>query len=257
MRVKSLIPLAVAALAATVPAHAADWVGPYVGANFGFGGDNWQASESGRIVVGSATSAPATSQILSLSQGIGVSGALGGVQGGYLWRLGSLVIGGEVDADLTAITGSANAAQTNISVFPGGATSTSIAPQQVKTTADWLTTLRARAGFAQGNLLLYGTAGLAAAQVSYQSASFGGSFPSATKSQALVGWAAGAGIEYAATPSIGLRVEYLYVRLQDLSDSYTFTQLQSFNGNFSSYTNAVHVANPALNIVRVGLDWHF
>ena len=68
------------------------------------------------------------------------SGAAGGIDGGFNWQHGNFVYGGEADINLS------------------GAEDT-FAPWQFSN--PWFGTLRGRAGVAVGNVLLYGTAGLA------------------------------------------------------------------------------------------------
>ena len=98
---------------------------------------------------------------------------------------------------------------------------------------DYLTTLRARAGYAMGDFLIYGTGGLAVA---------GGTTigPGPTQRSAThVGWTAGAGIEAALTRNITGRVEYNYVDL-----------------NTRNYGNGVTAA-PNAGIIRLGLGFKF
>jgi len=98
---------------------------------------------------------------------------------------------------------------------------------------DYLTTLRARAGYAMGDFLIYGTGGLAVA---------GGSTigPGPTPGSAThVGWTVGAGIEAALAQNITARVEYNYVDL-----------------NTRIYGNGV-TAGPNASIIRLGLGFKF
>jgi outer membrane immunogenic protein len=78
---------------------------------------------------------------------------------------------------------------------------------------NWMASVRGRAGITvNGNsTLLYGTAGVAWADVDYATkdtatgATFGTGF-----SNTHVGWVAGAGVEHMLTPNLSARVEYLY-----------------------------------------------
>ena len=67
------------------------------------------------------------------------SGVAGGLQAGYTWQIGSFVFGGETDLQLSDADHR----------FAGW-----------KFSNPWFGTMRARAGFATGNLLFYGTVGL-------------------------------------------------------------------------------------------------
>ena len=73
--------------------------------------------------------------------------------------------------------------------------------------SDWLATVRGRAGYAFDRILVYGTGGGAFGNV--QAASRRAPFSSATQ----IGWTAGGGVEFAFTPNLTAKVEYLYVDL--------------------------------------------
>jgi outer membrane immunogenic protein len=113
------------------------------------------------------------------------SGVAGGFQGGYNRQFGSFVFGGE--ADLT---------------FSGA--DDVFAPW--KFSNPWFGTIRARAGYALNNILLYGTGGFAVGGLRAE-------VTGATESKTLGGWTAGAGMEVGLSPSWSARVEYLYVDL--------------------------------------------
>jgi outer membrane immunogenic protein len=106
-----------------------------------------------------------------------------------------------------------------------------------------IATLRARAGFAFDNTLLYFTGGLAAADVEF------GAVMATTESddQWVTGWTAGGGLEHAFSQSLSGRIEYLYVDLADsdytmTSGGNTFDATQSFND---------------IHMVRAGLNYNF
>src|SRR5882672_111042 len=68
------------------------------------------------------------------------SGLMGGIQGGYNWQIGQFVFGGETDIQLSS-------ADDTFAAW--------------KFSNPWFGTLRARAGYAMSNVLLYATFGLA------------------------------------------------------------------------------------------------
>ena len=70
--------------------------------------------------------------------------------------------------------------------------------------------MRARAGFATGNLLFYGTVGLAYGTLAAKNPA------SVSESRTSAGWAA-AGVEVALMANWTARAEYLYVDLNDRS----------------------------------------
>ena len=97
----------------------------------------------------------------------------------------------------------------------------------------WFGTLRGRFGFAINNVMLYGTAGLAYGELK-------GEFLGLEENKTLVGWTAGAGIEYGFTQNWSAKLEYLYMDLG--SRTYSITGVD--NGLHSSF-------------LRLGVNYHF
>ena len=120
-----------------------NWTGPYIGANIGY--------QFGRTT------------LFNMEP----SGATGGVQGGYNLQFGQIVVGGEVDFQVS------------------GAEDT-FAPY--KFSNPWFGTARARLGYAMNNILVYATGGLAygKGQLDYLGIS---------EDHTHGGWAVGAGLE--------------------------------------------------------------
>jgi outer membrane immunogenic protein len=153
--------------AAPAPAYAAyNWMGFYIGGNLGY---QW-----GDI-------APADP-----------SGGAFGLQAGYNWQYGQLVIGAETDVQWS------NAEDT-------------VAP--VKFANTWFGTLRGRVGYAMNNVLAYGTGGFAYGGVELSS-------DGVSQSQTHYGWTLGVGAEVGLTPNWTAKVEYLYF---DLTNQTYFT----------------------------------
>jgi len=109
-----------------------------------------------------------------------------------------------------------------------------------------IATLRARAGFALDNTLLYFTGGLAAVDMEFGAVM---SPPgSQSDNQWVYGWTAGGGLEHAFTSSLSGRIEYLYVNLDDTDYSMTDAALTVFDATQSF--NDIHM-------VRAGLTYNF
>lgn len=161
-----------------------DWAGPHVGVNGGvaWGNTNWNLTFAGvQITTGS----------------FAVSGGIVGVTAGYDLQSGPWVIGGLADIDWSSIRG--NTAGSGIGTCsPNCATS-----------GDWLGTIRGRVGFANGPFLPYLTAGLAVGGVSM----FHSGKPSGVTTSTDVGWAAGAGLQYALAKRWSAWIEYLHADL--------------------------------------------
>jgi outer membrane immunogenic protein len=155
---------------ATAPLSAYSWTGPYLGGNLGY---EWGA-------VSNNPTRP--------------SGFAGGIQGGYNWQTGLLVIGGEADLQIS------------------GANDT-FAPW--KFSNPWFGTVRGRAGYAVNNFIIYGTAGLAFGDLQAQS------FGLVTENHTNVGWTAGAGVEAGFAQNWSAKIEYLFVDLANNTYSLT------------------------------------
>jgi outer membrane immunogenic protein len=155
---------------APAPLSAYSWTGPYLGGNLGY---EWAATSNN-------PTRP--------------SGFAGGVEGGYNWQRGQLVLGGEADIQLS------------------GANDT-FAPW--KFSNPWFGTVRGRAGYAVNNILIYGTAGVAFGELK------GETFGLVSENHTNIGWTAGAGVEAGFAANWSVKVEYLFVDLA--SNTYALT----------------------------------
>lgn len=210
------------------------WTGLYVGGNLGYGwGDDGTIDPN-------ATAGPATglfageapfivaSQIATLGPlSTDPKGLLGGVQAGYNYQAGSLVIGIEADYAWANISGS-NArrlhSEFDIPGAPGFGVTTDVTGSQK---LESLATIRARIGIVPFNGgLLYVTGGPAFGRAS---SSFGASLietgptpcipfspSSGSRSNTLTGWSAGVGGEWALAPNVSAKLEYLHYDLGTL-----------------------------------------
>ncbi len=140
------------------------------------------------------------------------SGFAGGAQAGYNWQTGPWVFGVEGDIEAT------------------GASDT-FAPW--KFSNPWFGTVRGRAGYALGNILFYGTAGLAFGEL--RGETFG-----LSETHTNAGWTAGIGAEFGLTQNWSAKLEYLYV---DLADS---------NFLITGVPNGYRFGT-----VRAGVNYHF
>ena len=162
-----------------VPAERFDWSGFYFGAHTGW---QWSDFDTGNGVTGSFTNRD--------------NGVIGGVHGGYNFMLTpSFLLGAEADFTFSDIEDTR-----------------SVAGVTYRTSTDWSSNIRGRAGWVFDRFLVFGTGGLAIAEID---ASANGVSDEATK----VGWTIGAGVESMVTENITARLEYLY---QDFGDE-TFT----------------------------------
>ena len=121
------------------------------------------------------------------------SGLQAGVQGGYNWQFDQFVVGGETDLQLSGAD----------DVF---------APW--KFSNPWFGTLRARAGYAFNNILVYGTGGLAYGTLR-------GSNGALTEDHTSLGWTIGLGAEVGINQNWSVKAEYLYIDLGNRNYSIT------------------------------------
>jgi outer membrane immunogenic protein len=187
------------------------WTGGYLGAHVGYA---WADPHSFDGFFGPA-------QTSSVSP----SGWLGGFQGGYNWQLANnWVVGFETDSSFNSLS-------------QNGVTSPGAFPTSFKVEDSG--TIRGRLGYAVDRTLVYGTGGLAYAQVKFTE--IAGAQTGMGLDANRIGWTAGAGLEYAFTADWSAKIEYLYADLG--------TQQLNF------------VANPrtvdlTMSTVKVGLNYH-
>lgn len=234
-----------------------NWTGFYIGGNAGYGwggrtNPDMSATENPPGMIGIVTylTLPGGNVFPNLSP----DGFIGGGQIGFNWQSpGSRwVLGIEADFQGADIKDGATALARPALGFPFNET--------LSLDLNWFGTVRGRTGYAfgaSGNWLAYATGGLAYGHVK-SSVDWTRVSPSAltifsaSASETLVGWTAGAGLEYAfGNWSFG--AEYLYYDLGDTSvtanslvtgASGTLTAVQEVNG---------HIVRAKLNF-RLGQD---
>jgi outer membrane immunogenic protein len=174
--------LALAAGAAVAGDGQNGWTGFYLGA---YGGAA-RSSDSIGVSIGG-------NEIGSINDIAGSGAAFGGLAG-YNHQMGRMVVGVEAEAGMIQVGGDAVGA---IMRYPVAASLDYM----------WTASARARAGvLATDTVLVYGAAGLAGA---YLDGRIEGPFGALSEARARWGWVAGAGVEWAATDHVRLRLEYL------------------------------------------------
>lgn len=194
-----------------------NWTGIYVGANAGYA-----TGQQNPLGLFSSDFAPFN---YTLSGGM-----IGGTFGAQI-QSGHVVMGLEGDIDWTSMSGSGTGPVTKFGILQGTAT--------ISSNVSIIDTLRARIGYAQDNLLFYGTFGLA---LTNDVSNFGQTVGFTCNNGTLVacsslsswhaGLAAGGGLEYGLTPNLSAKAEYLWVG-----------------------AGAVNTLRE--NIFRAGLNWRF
>jgi outer membrane immunogenic protein len=191
-----------------------DWSGPYIGV---FG--------AAVAVDGSFDGVCSCATVYTDIEHSGI-GYAGGILGGWNYQMDSFVMGVEGDWAF------------------GGTVATNDEPTiDTDLSFNNIATLRARAGFALDNTLLYVTGGLAAVDME-----FGAVITNhVNDSKWVYGWTAGGGLEHAFSDNFSGRIEYLYVGLDDadfavVDGATTLDATQEFND---------------IHMVRVGLTYNF
>lgn len=167
-----------------------DWAGAYLGLQ---GGYSWNSVQ---------TDPPAASSF-------DLDSAVLGAYGGFNLQLDSFVFGVDGSLNYSFASGGLPAP------FPGGS----------EMSIDWTALIRGRAGIALDNVLIYGTAGLAGANLN---ATIGGT----NDSVFAWGWTVGGGVEVGISDSLVGRIDYSFADYDFTLDGFA----PDVTGNVQSHT---------------------
>jgi outer membrane immunogenic protein len=224
------------------------WTGFYFGPNLGYHqGQDIISSSANPIGWGPLEATAIDGHSATWLQPRGT--VLGG-QAGFNWQLRNVVFGWEADGEW--LGGAANRLYTfqNVAFVPNGDA------MYNSSAANVVATLRPRLGVAFGNLLVYGTAGLAMGWFSNTDsfASFGGTALATTPSTTVrPGWTGGGGIEWKFLPAWSVKAEYLYLHMQNYN--VIIPASPSTSPPLPNSDITIH-RNYTDNFVRVGVNWH-
>lgn len=154
-------------------------------------------------------------------------GFLGGGQIGFNHQFDQFVIGIEADWSFTDIDGDTRVGLTGLGT--GG----------VDAETNWISTIRGRAGYAFDRVLVYGTAGVAFADVEVSE-----SFTGSSDDNVHTGYVVGAGLEAALTERLSARAEYLYTDFGE----------EEFSLAGGAVTGDADASN---SIFRIGINYRF
>ena len=174
------------------------WTGFYAGVNAGWG---WRDNDRESVIL-TGPGIPGGLEGGTLLFGNSDDGGfVGGGQIGYNYQIGSFVIGAEADIQWADTDDGENA------VFvPGPGFTGTFVPGRFENSQDWFGTVRARAGVAFGQALIYATGGFA-------------------YSDDNTGWTAGGGVEWAlpvnffGSSAVTFGVEALYLSFDEDDDN--------------------------------------
>jgi len=168
------------------------WTGFYVGIN---GGGAWDPTGGYNTNCGSACTSAQTT----------LAGAAGGLQLGYNYQFGVMVLGAEADFSASSLRGSYPALD-GIDTLTTG--------------VDYFGTLTGKLGVAFGRLLIYGKGGAAWTHTNnsdfdtLENQTF-------TANYWQMGWTVGGGGEYALSPNWSVRLEYAFIDTPNKSTTFT------------------------------------
>ncbi len=193
-----------------------DWSGPYAGAFIGGVAESGNFETSCSLCLGTS---------YGELNGIGWNG---GVLAGWNYQMESFVMGVEGDW-----------------AFGGQVAKNSEASQQNELDFNNVATLRARAGMAFDNTLVYVTGGAAFVDTTFHTDDLAGL--SADDSKWVTGWVIGGGMEHAFSDRLSGRIEYTYMSLPDTSYSLS-------NANSAIDVDYDYVG---VHTIRAGLTYNF
>jgi outer membrane immunogenic protein len=204
------------------------WTGFYVGGNIGgaWAKDGWTDSLFG----------------LTWNNSTNNGRFIGGGEAGFNYQIGYFVVGVEGDFDWVAQHNNSTTV-----VIPAIANSV-----QVASSDSWISTVAARFAFAADRWLIYGKAGggwVANNGFTVTNVTTGQS--SSTSSNAVSGWLAGAGVEWAITPNWTVKAEYDYLGLGSRSVTLPGTVIPALAGD--TFTTG----NRNVQLVKFGINYLF
>jgi outer membrane immunogenic protein len=234
---------------------AVNWSGFYIG------GDIGGVSQSGESTSNFFQTDPALANNFQ-NRSVSASSFTGGAHAGYNWQVApSYVLGVEGDW-MWMNTASGFCRQTD--VLSAACTDNDRGFLTINTKTDWLSTIRGRVGWTAGNFMLYGTGGVAFADLktsfTANCAVLGcASSPtvnttSAGSSTDKTGWVVGAGVEWMFAHSWILRAEYLHADLGNVTSTFSLPAADCYTGGPCGATLSKDVR---YDIGRVGVSYKF
>jgi outer membrane immunogenic protein len=203
-----------------VPLPPSTWTGFFLGGNVGGAWDPTGGYNTNCAAAGDCTSAQTT-----------LAGVAGGLQGGYNYQLGVMVLGAEAGFSASSLRGTYTALD---------------GVDNLTTSADYFGTVTGKVGVAVGSLLIYGKGGAAWTHTnnsdfnSLENLTF-------TTSYWQTGWTVGGGAEWAFSPNWSVRVEYALIDTPNKPTTFT-------SSSGASFTAVMH---QQINLITAGLNYRF
>jgi outer membrane immunogenic protein len=201
-----------------------DWTGPYIGAHVGWGWVNIDGAYDTNDGTGDFVND------LSGNFDLDDDNILGGFQAGYNWQVNQWVFGIEGDISFTDWHSDLDNAD----------------DEKVSFDTDILVSLRARAGLAMDNLLLYATAGGAWTDTNFKASDGPGDNGDTDLND--LGFVVGGGAEYAFDEHWSVRAEGLYYLFDDKEDTSHLTS----DSDAQDFIKLKDIA-----VARIGVNFRF
>jgi outer membrane immunogenic protein len=226
-----------------------DWSGFYAGATAGAAWGQYTPRTS-TVRGGYFGSLGAPAVTAAGMQTINSTGFVAGLEGGFNWQIGNLLLGLEADLQAADLDGSVSSGAIR---YPTHSREYTVASYG---STEWLFTARPRLGWTMPNhWLLYATGGLAVTQL-HSDFSFVDShhaFESGNVDVLKAGYAVGGGVEAPLTDRLSVKAEYLFVDFSNTAGSVTANNLAPF----FPHQTFTHSAGLRADIVRAGLNYRF
>jgi outer membrane immunogenic protein len=241
------------------PSAAYRWAGFYIG---GTAGAAWSAADTSLDTVNDAGVLYRPGDI-PLINALGssrstVSKAIFGAKIGYNWQWGSYVAG--IEGDFSSFRFANSASPSGNPFLSAPPYLAGFANFETNVSSNWLATVRGRLGYAHDKAYFYGTAGAAFSRVSFSNTYVAQSplglmldVESSSATKTKVGWAVGAGVDYALSANWIASVEYLHVDLGSL-DSRGVTSSTGGGTNTAALNYSTKLTS---DIVRAGIAYKF
>ena len=249
-----------------------EWSGVYIGGHIGGGWEKTAFSDPSAAHIYTMDAFGSGSAAGDIANGASASDArpssfLGGLQAGWMYQIGRLVVGGDFDFSWTRLNGSGLGVH-GVEVVPPD-----FVNEAYSVNTKWTGTATTTIGVARDRVLFYGKAGVAWARHDYTLASNGFSvfqgaagapfaYGPATASDTLVGWTVGTGVKWAFAGNWFLNLEYDYMDFG--SKAQDFISLCVSGGTPCATVPAAAVPatfNPTfyhqISEVKVGLNYKF
>ncbi len=242
---------------APVPVAVYDWTGLYFGGHIGGGWERTQSNDDSWNVINFATAVAIPTGGAANMNSTSCS-FLGGVQAGWNYQVGRLVLGSEIDWSWTSLSSQA------VGGFAFPAAAGTRGGETFSSSDRWIGTATTRLGVAKDNWLYYGKIGGAWTNANYtlgaiqQATATGATLATlgGTFSETRYGWTVGTGIEWAFAANWTAKLEYDYMNFGSSAVSIpgggTSAALPAFSP-FGANVNAN--VNQSISEVKFGVNY--